>query len=91
MADTAWRREFIGDERFPDWIHTDDLGFAWRMHPRARFAFLSVPLYHYEFMRPGSVSDRIRGGEYDNSQLPEDVRAAAESYERWLKGRDFKE
>ena len=87
----AWRREFIGDERFPDWVHTDDLGFARRMHPRARFGFLSVPLYHYEFMRPGSVSDRIRAGEYDNNQLPEDVRAAAESYENWLKGKDFTE
>lgn len=81
----AWRREFIGKERFPDWIHTDDLGFARKMHPRARFGFLPVALYHYEFMRPGSVSDRIRAGEYDNGQLPEEVRPAAEGYERWLK------
>ena len=85
----AWRREFIGSERFPDWIHTDDLGFAWKMHPRARFGFLSVPLYHYEFMRPGSVSDRIRKGEYDNSVLPEEARPAAEGYERWLKSKEF--
>ena len=81
----AWRREFIGEERFPDWIHTDDLGFARRMHPRARFGFLPAVLYHYEFMRPGSVSDRIRNGEYDNSQIPESCRDAAEGYERWLK------
>ena len=81
----AWRREFIGDERFPDWIHTDDLGFARKMHPRARFGFLNMSLYHYEFLRPGSVSDRISNGEYDNRQLPEEVRSAAESYERWLK------
>ena len=81
----AWRREFIGEERFPDWIHTDDLGFARKMHPRARFGFLPAVLYHYEFMRPGSVSDRIRAGEYDNRQLPEEVRPAAEGYERWLK------
>ena len=82
----AWRREFIGEERFPDWIHTDDLGFARKMHPRARFGFLNMPLYHYEFMRPGSVSDRIKRGEYDNNQLPEEVRPAAEGYEAWLKG-----
>lgn len=85
----AWRREFIGSERFPDWIHTDDLGFAWKMHPRARFGFLNVPLYHYEFLRPGSVSDRIRKGEYDNSVLPEEARPAAEGYERWLKSKEF--
>ena len=81
----AWRRSFIGEERFPDWIHTDDLGFARKMHPRARFGFLPEVLYHYEFMRPGSVSDRIRNGEYDNGQIPESCRDAAEGYERWLK------
>ena len=85
----AWRRDFIGEERFPDWIHTDDLGFARKMHPRARFGFLPAVLYHYEFMRPGSVSDRIRNGEYDNSQIPESCREAAEGYERWLKSKEF--
>ena len=85
----AWRREFIGDERFPDWVHTDDLGFARRMHPRARIGFLYAPLYYYNFMRPGSVSTRIRDGEYDNRQLPEDVREAADGYERWLRQKGF--
>ena len=85
----AWRRDFIGEERFPDWIHTDDLGFARKMHPRARFGFLPAVLYHYEFMRPGSVSDKIRNGKYDNSQIPESCRGAAEGYERWLKSREF--
>ena len=85
----AWRRDFIGEERFPNWIHTDDLGFALKMHPRARFGFLPAVLYHYEFMRPGSVSDKIRNGEYDNSQIPESCRGAAEGYERWLKSKEF--
>ena len=85
----AWRREFIGEERFPDWIHTDDLGFARKMHPMARFGFLTEALYHYEFMRKGSVSDRIRNGEYDNSEIPESCRDAAEGYERWLKSKEF--
>lgn len=85
----AWRREFIGEERFPDWIHTDDLGFAKKMHPRARFGYLPEVLYHYEFMRPGSVSDRIRNGDYDNKQFPESARSAAEGYERWLKSKEF--
>ena len=83
----AWRREFIGNERFPDWIHSDDLGFAKKMHPKARFGFLNNALYYYNFMRPGSVSDRIRAGEYDNSQLPEDIREEAQDYENWLKAR----
>ena len=82
----AWRRDFIGGERFPDWVHTDDYGFARRMHPRARVGYLPEVLYHYEFMRPGSVSDRISKGEYDNSQLPDEVRTAAVGYENWLKG-----
>ena len=81
----AWRREFIGAERFPDWIHTDDLGFARKMHPKARFGFLPMILYYYNFMRPGSVSDRIRDGEFDNTQLPVEVRSAAIGYEQFLK------
>ena len=47
----AWRREFIGQERFPDWIHTDDLGFAKKMHPKARFAFLPMILYYLVYPR----------------------------------------
>ena len=86
----AWRREFIGQERFPDWIHTDDLGFAKKMHPKARFAFLPMILYYYNFMRPGSVSDRISAGEFNNSQLPKEVRSSAEAYELWLKGKMWK-
>ena len=81
----AWRREFIGDERFPDWIHTDDLGFARKMHKKARFGYLPLALYYYNFMRPGSVSDRIRAGEFNNQELPEEVRGEADRYELWLK------
>lgn len=81
----AWRRDFIGEERFIVAQHTEDLDFARRMHPQAWTGFLYEVLYHYEFMRPGSVSDRIRKGEYDNNLLPENVRDAAEGYERWLK------
>lgn len=85
----AWRRDFIGGNRFPNWTHSSDLGFARMMHPRARFAYLNMPLYYYNFMRPGSVSDKIRKGEYDNNTLPENMRQAAEGYERWLKSKEF--
>ena len=82
----AWRREFIGENRFPEWIHTDDLGFARMMHPRARFGFLYKTLYYYNFLRKGSVSDRIRSGEFDSNMIPESCRDAAIGYEKWLKG-----
>ena len=85
----AWRRDFIGNERFPYWVHTDDLGFAWRMHPMATFGYWYEALYYYNFLRAGSVSERIRNGEYDNNQLPEQVRQQAVNYENWLKSREF--
>lgn len=85
----AWNREFIGENRFPDWIHTDDLGFAKMMHPKARFGFLDKPLYYYNFMRKGSMAERIRNGEFDNNEIPEEYRADAVNYERWLKSKEF--
>ena len=85
----AWRREFVGNTRFPDWIHTDDLGFTNELLPKARIGFLFEILYYYNFMRPGSVSEKIRDGAYDNNQLPEKARTAAEGYERWLKNKEF--
>ena len=85
----CWRREFIGANRFPDWKHSDDYGFAKIMHPKAvknRSLFImDTPLYYYNFMRPGSVSDNIKNGEYDNKELPEDMRDVADDYEKTLK------
>ena len=83
----AWRRSFIGRSRFPDWSHTEDLYFARMMHPQARFGFLNKPLYYYNFMREGSITDRIRKGELDNSEVGESCRDAAIGYEKWLKGK----
>lgn len=81
----AWRRDFIGDKRFPVWCHTEDVEFNRKVYPGAWWVFLPEALYHYEFMRPGSVSDRIKNGEFDNNQIPESCRSIAEGYERWLK------
>lgn len=63
----AWRRSFIGDHRFPDWEHSDDLGFAREMHPLAaeRMVFINTPLYYYNYMRPGSIADRLSKGELE--------------------------
>ena len=60
----AWRRSYIGDHRFPDWKHSDDAGFAAEMHPGAKFAYWRECLYYYNYMRTGSLSDRIRKGEF---------------------------
>ncbi len=90
----AWRRSFIGDERFPDWDHSDDLGFALQTHPKAlkedRMFFWDMPFYYYNFMRPGSISDRIEKGEYDHNALPECYQKDAEDYEKVLRNRKLK-
>ena len=87
----AWRRTFIGKNRFPAWSHTEDLFFARTMHPKAVFGFLDKPLYYYNFMREGSITDRIRKGELDNSEVDASCKGAAEGYEKWLKSKEFKE
>ena len=66
----CWRREFIGEERFPDWKHSDDYGFALKMHPMARIILFDSPLYYYNFMRPGSISAKLENGEFDGTELP---------------------
>lgn len=81
----AWRRSYIGDRRFPTWCHTEDVGFNRKVMPGARFAYLTEALYYYNFMRQGSVSDRIKKGEFDNNNIPEEFRDVAVGYERWLK------
>ena len=78
----CWRREFIGDERFPFWTAAVDYGFAVKMHPKARFAFLYEPLYFYNFMRKGSESERMRNEWHDPdlSDMPESVQEATRKY-----------
>lgn len=59
----AWRREFIGDTRFPEVPHSDDVGFAEQTHDRARFRFMNEALYYYNWMRPGSITQKLHTGE----------------------------
>ena len=63
----AWRRSFIEKNglRFPDWEHSDDLGFAEVAHKLAKFAFLNETLYYYNYLRPGSIAWRLENGELD--------------------------
>lgn len=84
----AWRRNFIGKTRFPNWKHTEDLYFARMLYAKAKIGYLSEPLYYYNFLRDGSISDRIRKGELDNTGIDESCKSAAIGYEKWLKGRE---
>ena len=58
----AWRRSFIGDHRFPEVPHSDDYGFARKMHPLARFQYLDACLYYYDYERPGSITQQLHSG-----------------------------
>ena len=59
----AWRRAFIGDTRFPEVPHSDDVGFAEATHNRARIRYMEGTLYYYNYLRPGSISAKIATGE----------------------------
>ena len=59
----AWRRSFIGETRFPEVPHSDDVGFARATHDRANVRFLDATLYYYDYMRPGSITQKLQDGE----------------------------
>jgi len=62
----AWRRSFVGDTRFPDTPFWSDVGFhRAMMAKRPRAAFLGECLYHYNYLRPGSISWRKEQGEIE--------------------------
>ena len=67
------------------WIHTEDVEFNKIVLPGAWYAYLMEPVYYYNFMREGSISDRIRNGKMGYEGVPEQCRYAAKGYERWLK------
>lgn len=68
----AWRRSFIGDHRFPAWKHSDDLGFAEEMFPLVeKWDALDQPMYYYNYMRAGSIQDKLRTGELSNDDMKE--------------------
>ena len=59
----AWRRGFIGDTRFPEVPHSDDVGFAEATHYRANFRYIDDDLYYYDYMRPGSITQKLHTGQ----------------------------
>lgn len=63
----CYRREFIGDTRWSDVKYSPDLDFFNRLlmkKPKPNFVFTKVPMYFYNYMRPGSISEKIVKGEY---------------------------
>ena len=86
----AWRRDFIGDERFPIWSAIDDYGFAVKMHPKARFEFWDMPIYYYNYMQPGSGSEKMLDGtQSDFSDLPPYAQESARRYIEAMKKKAF--
>jgi len=60
----AWRRSFIGEHRFPDWLHSDDLGFAQEMFPLIeKWGCIPAPMYYYNYMHKGSTQWKLKTGE----------------------------
>ena len=59
----AWKASFVGDTRFAEVPHSADVSFANATHHRANIRFISDALYYYNYMRPGSISQKLNSGE----------------------------
>ena len=64
VAGHCWRREFIGDTRFDNAPYSADTHFLEALiakHPVGMWS--TMPMYYYNYMRPGSLSDQHKKGE----------------------------
>ena len=60
----AWRREFIGETRFSNRKYGDDADFTNAMLAKGpRIAFWDMPIYYYNYLRGGSLTDRLQKGQ----------------------------
>ena len=60
----CWRREFIGNTRFPNVYSISDSYFHKEMMGKdPRMAIWDMPFYYYNYLRPGSISELSRKGE----------------------------
>lgn len=62
----CWKHSFIGDTRFPDTPYWSDKGFMERIiakHPKV--TWWGMPMYYYNYLRPGSISWRKEAGEIE--------------------------
>lgn len=55
----CWRREFIGDTRFPNIYSVSDKHFTDAMLAKSpRIETWDSPIYYYNWMRPGSITEQ---------------------------------
>ena len=55
----CWRRSFIGDTRFPGRLYWSDVNFNEAMMLKSpRIVDVDTPLYYYNYLRPGSISEQ---------------------------------
>lgn len=60
----AWEREFIGETRFSNRRYGDDADFTNAMLAKGpRIAYWDMPIYYYNYLRGGSLTDRRQKGE----------------------------
>jgi len=63
----CWRREFIGDTRFPYRHYWSDCDFHNKiMRKPHKFVYWDMPLYYYNFMRKGSITQKVLDGEMNS-------------------------
>lgn len=56
----VWRREFIGDTRFPNVYSISDAYFHDEMMAKdPRIEVWDMPMYYYYYLRPGSISEQM--------------------------------
>lgn len=64
VAGHCWRRSFIGDTRFCDAGYSSDTEFLYNLIRRKPTAlWTALPMYYYNYMRAGSLSDKHKRGE----------------------------
>ena len=62
----CWRREFIGDTRFPAVPHWSDVDFDNAMFAKpGKVGTWDMPMYYYNYLREGSISWRKEQGEIE--------------------------
>lgn len=66
VAGHVWRREFIADTRFDDGQYSSDLRFLQKMIDKEPDGiWTALPMYYYNYLRPGSLSDLHKRGEIE--------------------------
>ena len=64
VAGHCWKRTFIGSSRFDDAQFSSDTHFLGEMIRKEPVGLWSqMPMYYYNYNRPGSLNDRHKRGE----------------------------